>query len=151
MKIYLALLLPVIISSCDFSTKKWISFEGEPTDRMPTSVYWGDEEDPNKDASFYTCDSVEYDHIRLYFYNDKSYEVSYLDGYYQDTTENNIQDSVKIKFYRFALEESDQKITDNDSVLAIFMKKKKVVQKSVLRKKKHTSTFTDRLPVIRIH
>lgn len=118
---------------------------------MPSSVYWRGEDDPDKDAAFYTCDSVKYDDIRLYFYNDKSYEESYQEFYYQDTTENNIQDSVKIITYRFAVEESDSKIKDNDSILAIFLFKKKVVQKSVLRKKKHTSKFTDRLPMIRMH
>ncbi len=151
MRIYLTLLLLLPLNSCDFSDHKWVLFKDQPGDGEGTVLGWDAEEDIDDDVSIYTFDSIQFDNVQLYFYSDKSYVNSYLRPYYLDTTGNEVNDSVRFDDYAFPVKEKDDKIIDNDSILAIFKWKKKTVHKTVLKKKHYTSTFTDRLPLIRMH
>ena len=150
MNLLLIGLLVTTIGSCDFSTHHYVSFETTDDNDFLTLVGWGIEE---QYSSVYTEDTtLTYNKVQLLFYSNQSTVNSYpKPGYEYRYGDNGEVDSVKITEYYFALEVSDNRVVNNDSIGVIFYNGKKIVRTQVLYKKTSESDFFDRVPLPKLH
>ncbi len=141
--------LVAVLSACDTSTHKYISFETDSSAEFQTIFGWK----PDSSCNVYTYDTtITYNDVQLLFYKDNSTLNSFPKKVYEyfDAADGSI-DSALVTDYFFDLKTTDKRVVENDSILVIFKKGRKKIKTEVLYKKESESTLWDRAPLPKLH
>jgi hypothetical protein len=146
-------LIILLISSCDFSTHEYISYEGyNRQHHSMIYVGWGSNED-SCSVSFMDTSFV-FDYVELEFPSNHSrFKSEFVTrySYYYEANGIDIKDTTVYTSHDFVLGEKDSLVTKNHYVMVYFFRGKKMILQDTLYRQKTTSEFIDRLPLPKLH